>query len=188
MILRRRHSVPKPEDLRAEYKAAQQHVVALSSSVFQSVAIIVGGSFAALALLLDLKVDTRRVAAAITTLALGAVLVIEVWRYNWNRHKVVIFNHATRMREIERLRGMRKNIHMYLLTIPKDRRTCVDEWKWLSEREQDRFPKPYEELPKLPWYRHSTKGWDVLQATASMVQIGWLLMIAYAWSQAEDWP
>ncbi|MCH8814876.1 MAG: hypothetical protein IH957_07215 [Chloroflexi bacterium] len=181
----RRRSVPSSQDLLKEYESAQLHVSTLSSSVFQSTAIVVGGSIAALALLVEAEFS-RELAIAVTTLAVGAVFIIELWLFNWRRHEMVTYNHATRMRAIERLRGMRKNIYMYLLSKSPDKRRCTDEWTWLSREERERFPRPYDELPKFSPFGIPMKGWDVLQVTARAVQVGWLMMIVYAWVQAEN--
>jgi hypothetical protein len=176
-------AAPDPEDLRCEYVAAEHHIGTLNSSVFQSAAIVVGGSIAAFGFLVD-ATFTKSVAAAVTALATGAIAVIEIWRHNWMRHSRSVDNHWVRMREIEHQRGMRANICMHLLALPERERPSQPEWRWLSEEEQRCFPKPYREPPKPCWMPRPLPGRSVLQATACLVQLGWLLMVAFAWIEA----
>lgn len=178
-----RNKPPEPEDLRCEYRTSEMHVATLTSGVWQSAAIVVGGSIAAFGLLIDLKYTVAR-AIAVSVLAAGAVLVIGMWRYNWRRHKRAIDNRWVRMREIEHRRGMRANICMYLLTRCGSKRSCLPEWQWLSDEERKRFPKPYGEFPKLCWMPAPLAGQCVLQITALLTQVGWLLTIAFAWIEA----
>jgi hypothetical protein len=176
---------PDAGDLRCEYQTSEAHIATLTSGVWQSAAIVVGGSIAAFALLIgDTDSFTRARAVAVTVLAAGAVLVIEMWRHNWKRHKWAIDNRWARMREIEHLRGMRTNICMYLLSRCDSKRSCLPEWQWLSDEERKRFPKPYRELPKLCWIPAPLPGQWILQITAILAQVGWLLMIAFAWIEA----
>ncbi len=196
MLLMPHGGVPEPEDLRAEYEAAELHVGLLSSAGFQSAAIVIGGSIAGLAVLIaglgtragsspgvDSSLD-KPVAAAITVLAMGAFAIIGMWRFNWSRYQSAVENHWVRMREIEHSRGMRKNIYMYLLTVPEKERQCRPEWQYLSEEEKKCFPKPFKELPEPPWKMLPGSGHAVLQATACLVQMGWLFIIVYVWIEA----
>lgn len=183
MLFMQRRKAPEPEDLRCEYRTSEVHIANLSSGVWQSAAIVVGGSIAAFAFLID-AASTHLVAAAVTVLAVGAVVVIEMWRHNWTRHKRSIENHWARMREIEARRGMRTNICMYLLTRGKGERLALPEWEFLSEDEQKCFPKPYDEFPEPRCKVAPRTGQGVLQATACLAQLGWLLMIAFAWIEA----
>jgi hypothetical protein len=174
-------NVPEPEDLRTEYEAAELHVGMLSSAVFQSIAIVIGGSIAALALLLDVDVASsshpQRLAIAITSLAAGAFVIISLWQYNWCRHKVVIDNVWRRMREIECSRGMRRNIFTFLLAT-STRKACDScECAILSDEERKRLCCRYKRLPPI-------HGHWILAATALLVQFGWLAMIAFVWVQA----
>lgn len=181
MSLTRRHSVPEPQDLRAEYQAAEKHISMLSTSVWQSAAIILGGSIAALAFLVDVDIASRnhpqRLAAAVSTLAVGAFLIICLWQYNWCRHKVAIDNVWRRMREIERSRGMRRNLFLFLLA-RSTRKACDScEWAILTREERERLFCQYKRL--LP-----IRGHSILALTALLVQLGWLAMIAFVWVQA----
>jgi hypothetical protein len=183
MLFIRGREVPEPEDLRCEYAAAEVHVGTLTSGVWQSAAIVVGGSMAAFAFLID-ATFTYSMAAVVTVLALGAVLVIEMWRHNWRRHKRSIDNRWVRMREIERERGMRTNIYLYLLTEGRHEMTRLDEWRWLSVAEQGRLRETYDDFPEPPCRFVPRTGQEVLGATACLAQVGWLLMIALAWTRA----
>jgi hypothetical protein len=146
MLLVKLRDPPDGEDLRCEYAAAEAHVANLSSGTWQSAAIVVGGSIAAFAVLIRAEF-TYGVAGAVTALALGAVVVIAMWRYNWSRHKVSIDNCWIRMREIELARGMRKNTILYLLTKSRDER---------GKLERDplgqgwRLDRTYKEFPEAP--------------------------------------
>ncbi|UCH86370.1 MAG: hypothetical protein JSU97_07520 [Dehalococcoidia bacterium] len=207
MLLISRREPPDAEDLRCEYAAAEVHVANLTSGVWQSAAIVVGGSIAALAVLIGVEF-THAVAGGVTVLAVGAVLVIEMWRHNWRRHKLAIDNCWVRMRQIESARGMQRNIFLYLLTKAgtkdKDERANVGkalrklddalgkvaEWRTLLKADRKRLAEKYEKFPKPPrvlaWFSlHKFKGTgqDVLHGTACLVEVGWLLMIVIAWSE-----
>jgi hypothetical protein len=153
----------------------------LSTSVWQSAAIILGGSIAALALLVDVDIASRshpqRLAIAITSLGAGAFVIICLWQYNWCRHKFAIDNVWRRMREIECRRGMRKNIFMFLLAT-STRKACDScEWEILSDEERKRLFCQYKRLPPI------TGHW-ILALTALLIQLGWVAMIVFVWVQA----
>jgi hypothetical protein len=179
MFLISRREPPDAEDLRCEYAAAEAHVATLTAVVMQSAAIVVGGSFAALALLIQAKF-TYPVAIGVSVLGVLVIVLIEMWRHNWRRHKRSIDNHWVRMRQIEHERGMWANIYAYLLTIKERDRKCKPEWKWLSEEERKCFPKPYKEFPEP----RCITGQCVLRCMACLVQVGWVAMIAFAWFEA----
>jgi hypothetical protein len=183
MLSMRRTESPEPEDLRCEYATAERHIATLTSGVWQSAAIVVGGSIAAFAVLINGEFTCSR-AAAVTVLALGATFVIEIWRHNWRRHKVSIDNHWVRMRQIEHDRGRRTNICLYLLTKGRHEMTRLDEWRWLSVAEQARLDETYSEFPDPPCRVLPRTGEGVLEATARLAQVGWLLMMAFAWAEA----
>ncbi|GAG20643.1 unnamed protein product, partial [marine sediment metagenome] len=190
LFLGSRRPLPEPEDLRTEYYAAEQHVSVLSSAGFQSAAIVLGGSIAGLAVLLA-AIGTRGTAVqpkeslsesfavAVSVLAVGAFFLVGLWRYNWRRYQTAVQNHWARMRDIERQRRMRKNIYLYLLTLPQVERVKSRDWRCLSHEERSRFLGDFKPLP-VPMCRIlPASGQDVLQATATLVQIAWLLTIPY---------
>ena len=185
MLFMGRGEAPEPEDLRCEYQATEVHVATLTSGVWQSAAIVVGGSIAAFAVLVD-STASIEVATAVTVLALGAVIVTAMWRYNWARHKASIDNCWVRMREIERVTGMCKNTALYALT-QRGQESCK------------KFPEPPgrqaldllrrrsigEFISRLfPRRLFPSCGQDVLQGTAFLVQVGWFLTAVFKWVQA----
>jgi hypothetical protein len=179
------------------------HVATLTSGVWESAAIVVGGSIAALAVLLGAP-DRRWVDFGIAVLAVGVWLAIEMWRHNWSRHKFFIDCRWARMREIENARGMKSNILSYLLgeASTSDKDVSADakeapahlekilaqyvEWRSLSSddkerlaREYGRFPRPSWVLRTLRWIGFKGSGQDILQFTALLVQWGWILMAVF---------
>jgi hypothetical protein len=161
---------------------------------------VVGGSIAAFGLLIG-DTFTWPSAIAVTFLAAGAIVVTALWRYNWSRHKVSIDNCWIRMREIERARGMKKNMDLYLRTKGRDKRTKVErDWAVFGVDEPYKeFPEPpgarvvkpllqckirdsFRSLPRslcglLPPLPCSGQG--VLHGTAFLVQLGWGLMALF---------
>jgi len=190
-------AAPEAKDLRCEYAAAEHHIGTLNSAVWRSAAIVVGGSIAAFAVLLNAP-GTRPVAVGVAVLAFGAIVVTAMWRHNWSRHKVSIGNHWVRMREIEKQRGMQMNRDLYLLAQRRDgpekpkegekseKGDKATEWDSLCEGEQERLLRTYKPFPEPPRVLHwlslckfKGTGQDVLQGTAFLVQVGWVLIAVF---------
>jgi len=178
MLFMQRRKAPEPEDLRCEYRTSEVHIANLSSGVWQSAAIVVGGFIAALAVLLGAP-DRRPVAVGVAVFAFVAIVIIAMWRYNWSRHKFFIDCRWVRMREIERATGMSTNVTLFRLT----RRTHEREFpqppgsqalKLLGQRRISEFVSKHFPPRLCP---HC--GQDVLHGTALLVQLGWILMAVF---------
>ena len=175
------YTPPALEDLRTEYSACESHVGMLNQAVFQSAAIVVGGSIAGLLILINVDA-TYRSCIQMTILAVGVIVVTLLWQYNWLRHSTSTRNRWKRMRTIESQLGMRANTIAFLLSQPPDERETTEEWAMLADDE--RRLVGYRRYWTLPFLR---TGQRVLHATADLVLLMWIAAVTLKWIEVVDW-
>ena len=167
---------PTEAALLAEYRAAQEHVGVLNAAIWQSSAILIGGSIAAIAVILQARSSTP-LAISTSAIAVAASVLLELWIRIWERHKAAMKATQRRMRDIESQTGMRRNIYLYLLS----RRGChtkEPEWQCLGPHEKKEFEQRYlSDCMGLP----GPEGHSILIWTARVVQVGWLLLMIGKW-------
>jgi len=163
------------DSLLAEYSACQQQVGTLDSGLWAGVALVLGGSLAAIALLTSKEAETLAFAIQVTVLASFGLLLIELWYWFWRRHDTSRRAVQIRMREIEWHLDMRRNIYLNILANWSSRQELAD-WKVLPSEEQDKLLKHYEPL-RLP----SPAAGLAFLLTSRAVQVGLVLLAVAKW-------
>jgi hypothetical protein len=151
-------------ELLTEYQACQYHIQTIDMRLWQSAAILIGASFASLAVLSRQKPSVGFcIALAIATVA--ALTIFMLWARIWRRRDTSVEILETRMREIEWQNGMRKTIYFGILR-RWDLRDQMDDWKRLPPSEQTSLATSYQPLPP-------PNASFMLYATASIAMIAW---------------
>lgn len=159
-----------------EYQAAQVHLQTVEAVIWQGMALIIGGSLAAIAFVVTQE-SSLPVAIGISALGSGIILLIEVWLAVWRRHVRVRMQTQRRMREIERATGMRRNIYLHILARWANHER-LEEWQWLAPEERTNLAWNYPVGSRgLPW----PGGEFAVDLTARLLQMGIFALMAGKW-------
>jgi hypothetical protein len=132
--------------------------------LWQSAAILIGASFATLAVL-SRQNATAGFCIGLTIATAAALTIFGLWARIWKRRDASIEVLETRMREIEWQNGMRKTIYFGILR-SWERRDDLDDWKRLPADERTLLSASYRPLPP-------PNASFMLYATAALAIIGW---------------
>jgi hypothetical protein len=141
----KRVDVAEQPNLLPEYQACQYHIQTIDMRLWQSAAILIGASFATLAVLAREEASTA-FCAGLSLGALAAATVFSLWARIWKRRDASVAALETRMREIEWRTGMRKVIYFGILR-RWDERTQLDDWERLPPAERAVLETSYGPLP-----------------------------------------
>jgi hypothetical protein len=147
-----------------EYQACQYHIQTIDMRFWQSAAILIGASFATLAVLSREDASTP-FCVGLSLAALAAGTIFGLWARIWRRRDASVEALETRMREIEWGTGMRKVIYFGILR-RWDSRAQLDDWRRLPPKEQAELEKSYRPLPR-------PNASFMLFATAMIALAGW---------------
>jgi hypothetical protein len=156
--------VAEQRDLFVEYQACQYHIQTIDMRFWQSAAILIGASFATLAVLSREDASTP-FCVGLSLAALAAATIFGLWARIWRRRDASVEALETRMREIEWNTGMRKVIYFTILR-RWDSRAQLDDWRRLPPDEQAVLEKSYRPLPR-------PNASFMLFATAMIALAGW---------------
>jgi hypothetical protein len=135
----------EPRNLFTEYQACQLHIQLVDMRLWQSGAILIGASFATLAILSREEPSTGFcIGLSIATIA--ALTIFMLWTYLWRRRDAAIAALYTRMQEIEWQTDMRRVIYFQILT-HWNSRAEMEAWKRLSPAEQAVLETSYQPFP-----------------------------------------
>jgi hypothetical protein len=119
--------------------------------------------------------------AVLLTVACVVVLpLLQLWRQYWGRLLDTRAYCFRRMRQIERVTGMRKNIYMDLLTRWKTHEREQDWNQLLSEPEKRELERQAANLKSL---YHGPKPQTVINVSLVAVQLGWVSAAITKWAQ-----
>jgi hypothetical protein len=164
---KRPEAAAQPASLFPEYQACQYHIQTIDMRLWQSAAILIGASFATLAVLAREEASTA-FCAGLSLGALAAATIFSLWARIWRRRDASIGALEARMREIEWQTGMRKVIYFGILR-RWDAREELDDWQRLSPAEQAALERSYGPLPR-------PSASFMLFATAMIALAGWLAL------------
>ena len=153
----------RPE-LLAEYQACQAHIQTIDLRLWQSGAILIGASFATLAVLAREQASTP-FCIGVSLASLAAATIFSLWTQLWRRRDATVEALETRMREIESKTYMRKATYFYILRHWRDRQETT-EWQGLAQEEQAALDRLYRPLP-------SKGASQFLYLTAMLALAGW---------------
>jgi hypothetical protein len=161
------HEPAEPRNLLAEYQACQLHIQLVDMRLWQSGAILIGASFATLAVLSREQASTGFcIGLSIATLA--ALTIFLLWAYLWRRRDAAVAALYTRMEEIEWQTDMRRVIFFQVLT-HWNQRTEMDAWQRLSPAERMALETSYRPFP-------GPEATLLLAVTAMIALAGWPLL------------
>ena len=155
--------------LLAEYSAAQEHVGVINSVQWQSAAIILGGALAGAGLLATLDVKDWQDSLVVTIGCGGFALVVALWFQIWNRHNAAQRGTQTRMREIEKVLGLRRNIYLSILR-QRNWGKVPEYLEVLNDDERKKLATHYDALPRL--------SGELAVALAALVVVALLILLA----------
>jgi hypothetical protein len=163
------------QHLTTEYLACQYHIQTIDMRLWQSGAILIGASFASLAVLAREEASTP-FCVGVSLASLVAVAVFVLWTQLWRRRDATVEALETRMREVESRTGMRKVTYLHILRQWNDR-LYTDEWRRLDQDEQASLEHVYRPLPSSGASRFlyfaamlALAGWPAL-ATGKLVEL-----------------
>jgi len=158
----------EPKNLLAEYQACQVHIQLVDMRLWQSGAILIGASFATLAVLSREEPSTGFcIGLAMATLA--AMTIFLLWVYLWRRRDAAVATLYTRMEEIEWRTNMRRVIFFQILTHWHQRHE-MDAWQRLSPAERTSLETTYRPFP-------GPEATLTLAVTAMIALAGWPLLL-----------
>jgi hypothetical protein len=132
--------------------------------LWQSAAILIGASFATLAVL-SRQDPTAGFCIGLVIATVGALTIFVLWGRIWRRRDASVEALETRMREIEWQSGMRKVIYFGILRRWKLREQ-LDDWNRLPPNERILLETTYPPLPP-------PNASFMLYATAMIAMVGW---------------
>jgi hypothetical protein len=158
----------EPRNLLAEYQACQLHIQLVDMRLWQSGAILIGASFATLAVLSREEPSTGFcIGLSIATLA--ALMIFLLWTYLWRRRDAAISALQTRMQEIEWQTDMRRVIYFQVLT-HWNKRSEMEAWQRLSPAERTVLETSYRPFP-------GPEATLMLAVTAMIALAGWPVLL-----------
>jgi hypothetical protein len=132
--------------------------------LWQSAAILIGASFATLAVL-SRQDPTVGFCVGLSVATTGALTIFVLWARIWRRRDASVEALETRMREIEWQNGMRKTIYFGILR-HWEVRDGLDDWNRLPPDERSLLATTYRPLPP-------PNASFMLYATAMIAMVGW---------------
>jgi hypothetical protein len=159
-----KHSGSDGRELLTEYQACQYHIQTIDMRLWQSAAILIGASFATLAVL-SRQDPTVGYCIGLAIATAGALTIFVLWARIWRRRDASVGALETRMREIEWQNGMRKTIYFGILR-RWDLRDELDDWNRLPPSERTVLATSYQPLP-------GPNASFMLYATAVIAIAGW---------------
>ena len=179
--MKEENAVQEPADQRnllAEYQAAQFHIQLVDMRLWQTAAILIGASFATLAVLSREDASTGFcIGLALATAA--ALTIFLLWTMLWRRRAAAIGALQTRMQEIEWQTGMRRVIYFDVLT-KWNQRERLEAWQRLSPAEQTTLGTSYRPFP-------GPEATFMLGVTGMLALAGWpVLLLAKTIELAVD--
>jgi hypothetical protein len=133
------------QHLATEYLACQYHIQTIDMRLWQSGAILIGASFASLAVLAREEASTP-LCIGVALASLAAITIFGFWTQLWRRRDATVDSLETRMREIESKTSMRKVSYLYILR-HWEHRQGTEEWLRLPHDEQANLERLYRPLP-----------------------------------------
>jgi hypothetical protein len=156
--------VAEHRDLFTEYQTCQYHIQTIDMRFWQSASILIGASFATLAVLSGREPSTP-LSIVVALAALGAGTIFGLWTRLWRRRDASIRALEMRMREIEWNTDMRKVIYFGILS-RWESRAQSDDWQRLPPEERAVLETSYRPFPR-------PDASFVLYATALIALAGW---------------
>ena len=163
------------KDLFVEYQACQYHIQTIDMRMWQTAAILIGASFATLAVLSRQDASTP-FCIGLSLAAVAAATIFGLWARIWRRRDASVEALETRMREIEWNTGMRKVIYFGILR-RWEGRAQLEDWQRLSPEERATLESSYRPLPRpdasfmlFAMAMIALVGWPAL-ATAKVVEL-----------------
>jgi hypothetical protein len=152
------------QHLATEYTACQYHIQTIDMRLWQSGAILIGASFASVAVL------SREGASVALCVGLGlasvaAAIIFGLWIQLSRRRDAAVEALETRQREIESKVGMRKVTYLALLR-SWDTHRQQPAWQALPPEEQATLERLYHPLP-------SRGATQLLNVAALLAMVGW---------------
>ncbi len=151
-------------ELLTEYQACQYHIQTIDMRLWQSAAILIGASFATLAVL-SRQDPTVGFCIGLTIATVAALTIFVLWARIWRRRDASVEALETRMREIEWQSGMRKVIYFGILRHWELREQMPD-WQRLPPDERRLLEGSYQPLPP-------PNASYMLYVTAMIAMLGW---------------
>jgi len=168
----------EPRNLLAEYQACQLHIQLVDMRLWQSGAILIGASFATLAVLSREEPSTG-FCIGLSVATLAALTVFLLWTYLWRRRDAAIRALQTRMQEIEWQTDMRRVIYFQVLT-HWNQRADMEAWQRLAPAERAALETSYQPFP-------GPEATLMLAVTAMIALAGWpVLTVAKILELAVD--
>jgi len=133
------------QHLATEYQACQYHIQTIDMRLWQSGAILVGASFASMAVLAREEASSP-LCIGVSLASLAAVAIFGLWTQLWTRRDATVGALETRMREIETKTSMRKVTYLHILRHWNNRQN-TEEWQRLTQDEQASLERNYRPLP-----------------------------------------
>jgi hypothetical protein len=158
------HSSSDGRELLTEYQACQYHIQTIDMRLWQSAAILIGASFATLAVL-SRQEPTAGFCVGLAIAAAAAVTIFVLWARICIRRDVSVEALETRMRGIEWQLGMRKVIYFGILR-GWTQRDQLDDWNRLPPNERTLLETSYHPLPP-------PNASFMLYAMAMIAMVGW---------------
>jgi hypothetical protein len=137
----------------AEIDFCQKHIDNSTIRSWQSAGILLAGTIAALALMVDVSGSEEAVTLITTVFALGALLILEVWLSLVEREEALRLTSKERMATLERKLGLRRQ---------QEIKEADDKW----ERQHKRFWIPKDNTAALVW-------------SGRTVQLGWVALVVW---------
>lgn len=133
------------QHLAAEYQSCQYHIQTIDMRLWQSGAILIGASFASMAVLAREEASTP-LCIGVSLASLAAVAIFGLWTQLWRRRDATVEALETRMREIESKTSMRKVTYFHILRHWRNRQN-TEEWQRLAQDERASLERLYKPLP-----------------------------------------
>lgn len=160
------------QHLATEYQACQYHIQTIDMRLWQSGAILIGASFASMAVLAREEASTP-LCIGVSLASLAAVTIFALWTQLSRRRDATVDALEMRMREIESKTSMRKVSYFHILRHWGNRQD-TEEWQRLAPDERASLERLYRPLP--------SKGASRFLYLAAMLALtGWPALAIGKW-------
>ncbi len=178
-LLGRRNAEQRRQDaLLCEYQTGQILIASLEPVSWQSTGVLWGAAIAGIAIIIGTANESAKAAIGVTGLAVGVIVLLELWRRIWLRERATLNAAQRRMRGIERQLGMQMNIRMNILSHWNQRlgrwREVSFDWREILGPNDRRDLQEDEPLPP-------PRGAIVVEIIGRLIQGGWATLIAWQW-------